>query len=244
MSERTNENCEISARSDYKGKYFSVVGDSISTLNGFIPEGYALYYTAETMKIAGIENEQDTWWGQIILRLGGRLLRNNSWSGSTVSYHAEFTPGSFAYLDSRMSMLGDADNSPDVIMIYMGVNDWANGTPVETYGNMEARVSFGGSYRIMLDHIKEHYPNAEVWCISPAISSSAVDPDFVFPYCLGGIHIREYAEAIGRAAEEKGCVFVDANRNTTPVEAIDGIHPTKKGMYTLADEILKARGIA
>ena len=51
---------------DYRGKYFSVVGDSISTLYGFIPDGYALYYIPETMKNAGIESEKDTWWGQII----------------------------------------------------------------------------------------------------------------------------------------------------------------------------------
>ncbi|MBP5765882.1 MAG: hypothetical protein J6X47_02735, partial [Clostridia bacterium] len=92
---------------DYKGKYFSVVGDSISTLYGYIPDGYALYYEPATMEVAGIEGPDDTWWGQIIKRLGGKLLKNNSWSGSTVSYHAEFTPGSFAYLDSRMSLLGD-----------------------------------------------------------------------------------------------------------------------------------------
>ncbi|MBO4327192.1 MAG: hypothetical protein J5950_07960 [Clostridia bacterium] len=228
---------------DYKGKYFSVVGDSISTLEGFIPEGYALYYDENTKKIAGIESEDDTWWGQIILRLGGRLLKNNSWSGSTVSYHAEFTPGSFAHLDSRMSLLGDGEKKPDVILIYMGVNDWASGTPIETWGCMEERQSFAGSYRIMLDLIKEHYPDAEVWCISPAISTLRGDPNFEFPYLLGGRHIREYADAIGKVAEEKGCIFVDANKNETLVDALDGIHPDKKGMATLADEILKARGI-
>ena len=228
---------------DYKDKYFSVVGDSISTLNGYIPDGYALYYTEETMKNAGIEDMTDTWWGGIISRLGGKLLKNNSWSGSTVSYHAEFTPGSFAYLDSRMSLLGDGDIKPDVIMIYMGVNDWASGTPTETAEGMEERESFAGSYRIMLDLIKAHYPDAEVWCISPAVSSFRGDPNWEFPYCLGGIHLDNYVNVIKKAAEEKGCIFVDANKNTTPVEALDGIHPTKAGMTVLADEILKARGI-
>lgn len=228
---------------DYRGKYFSVVGDSISTLYGFIPDGYALYYIPETMKLAGIESEKDTWWGQIISRLGGRLLKNNSWSGSTVSYHAEFTPGSFACLDSRMSLLGDGDIKPDVIMIYMGVNDWATGTPIEADGDMEERESFAGSYRIMLDLIKQHYPDAEVWCIAPAVSTLRGDPNFEFPYCLGGRHIREYADAIGKVAAEKGCIFVDANRNTKLVDALDGIHPDKNGMETLADEILTFRGL-
>jgi hypothetical protein len=228
---------------DYKGKYFSVVGDSISTLNGYIPDGYALYYTEETMQNAGIAGQEDTWWGQIISRLGGKLLKNNSWSGSTVSYHEEFTPGSFAYLDSRMSLLGDGSVKPDVVLIYMGVNDWASGTPIEAGEGIEARCSFAGSYRIMLDLIKAHYPDAEIWCISPAVSTLRGDPNFEFPYFLGGRHIREYADAIGKVAAEKGCVFVDANRNRTLVDALDGIHPDKNGMKTLADEILRARGI-
>ena len=229
---------------DYKDKYFSVVGDSISTLNGYIPDGYALCYTEEIMKNAGIEDMTDTWWGQVISRLGGKLLKNNSWSGSTVSYHAEFTPGSFAHLDERMSLLGDGDVKPDVIMIYMGVNDWASGTPIETADGMEERQSFCGAYRIMLDLIKKHYPNAEVWCISPAVSSFRDDPSWKFPYCLGGRHLDEYVAGIKKVAEEKGCIFVDANKNETPVTALDGIHPDKPGMMTLADEILKARSNA
>ncbi len=142
-----------------------------------------------------------------------------------------------------MSLLGDGSIAPDVIMIYMGVNDWASGTPIEAYGGMMENQSFAGAYRIMLDLIKKHYPNAEVWCISPAVSTLRGDPAFEFPYRLGGIHLREYADAIGKVAAEKGCVFVDANKNTRLVDAMDGIHPDKNGMMTLADEILKARGI-
>ncbi len=228
---------------DYKGKYFSVVGDSISTLNGYIPDGYALYYDRDNMARAGIESKDDTWWGQIILRLGGELLKNNSWSGSTVSYHAEFTPGSFAYLDSRMSRLGDGEKKPDVVMIYMGVNDWASGTPIRKKDGGPEEESFTGSYKIMLERIKEHYPEAEIWCIAPAVSTLRGDPNFDFPYYLGGIHLREYAEAIKEVAEEEGCIFVDANRNKILVDALDGIHPDKNGMKTLADEILSKRGI-
>ena len=169
---------------DYKGKYFSVVGDSISTLSGYIPEGYALYYDDEKKRTAEIERWTDTWWGQIISRLDGKLLQNNSWSGSTVSYHAEFTPGSFAHLDSRMSRLGDGDIKPDVIMIYMGVNDWGSGTPIEPKEGMEEKESFVGSYRIMLDLIKQHYPYAEVWCIAPAVSSFRGEPNWDFAFSI------------------------------------------------------------
>ena len=128
-------------------------------------------------------------------------------------------------------------------MIYMGVNDWASGTPIEAKDGMPENESFCGSYRIMLDLIKQHYPDAEVWCISPAVSTHRDEQNWEFPYCLGGTHLDEYVAGIKKVAAEKGCIFVDANKNVTPVTALDGIHPDKAGMMTLADEILKARGL-
>ena len=128
-------------------------------------------------------------------------------------------------------------------MIYMGINDWACGTPIEDEDGIDEVESFEGAYRTMLDNIKKHYPKAEVWCIAPAVTTLRGVPDYDFPYYMGGIHLRKYADAIGKVAAEKGCIFVDANKNTSAVDAVDGIHPDKNGMYALATEILKARGI-
>lgn len=223
----------------YSGKYFSVVGDSISTLEGYIPEGYALYYDENNRRTANVHSPGDTWWGQVIDYFGGRLLVNNSWSGSTVSYHAEFTPGSFAQLDSRMSLLGRGGAAPAVVMIYMGVNDWASGTKISPEEGVPEEESFEGSYRIMLGKIKKYYPEAEIWCITPAVSSCSADPDFEFPYYLGGRHLSEYVETIRKVGRGEGCLVVDANTCTEPVDAIDGIHPNAEGMKTLSRAIIE-----
>ena len=69
----------------YFGKKFSVLGDSISTLEGCHPQGYKVFFKDEICKRTGVVKETDTWWGKVICFFGGELLVNNSWSGSRVT---------------------------------------------------------------------------------------------------------------------------------------------------------------
>ena len=64
----------------YYKKQFSVLGDSISTLAGFNPKGYNVFYDGENRERANVKEMQDTWWGKVIDFFGGELLVNNSWS--------------------------------------------------------------------------------------------------------------------------------------------------------------------
>lgn len=61
----------------------SVLGDSASTLFGYSHPSDAVFYTAAKHYETGVYSLSDTWWGQVIDTLGGRLLVNNSFSGST-----------------------------------------------------------------------------------------------------------------------------------------------------------------
>lgn len=56
----------------YQDKLFSFLGDSITTLDGFNPPGYSVFYDKSTCLRAGIGGVTDTWWGR-------------SWIASTVS---------------------------------------------------------------------------------------------------------------------------------------------------------------
>jgi len=40
----------------YADKYFSVVGDSISTLEGFNPDGYKVFYYGERKELSAIHS--------------------------------------------------------------------------------------------------------------------------------------------------------------------------------------------
>lgn len=48
----------------YKNKLFSILGDSISTLDGYNPREYEVFYKFENCYKANIYVPQDTWWGE------------------------------------------------------------------------------------------------------------------------------------------------------------------------------------
>lgn len=48
----------------YRNKNFSILGDSISTLKGYNPDGNKVFYDTEKCAKANINGPQDTWWGK------------------------------------------------------------------------------------------------------------------------------------------------------------------------------------
>lgn len=79
----TEGNVSRSISNRLKGRGFSVLGDSISTLMGWVPEGWRVHYEGE-VHVDGVERPQDTWWGRVIDHFGGYLVANSSFSGSVV----------------------------------------------------------------------------------------------------------------------------------------------------------------
>ena len=70
-------------------KNILIFGDSYSTYEGYIPDGYPTYYSpqgrTEGPSVTKMRME-DTWWARCIKEINGNLLLNNSWSGSTIGY--------------------------------------------------------------------------------------------------------------------------------------------------------------
>ena len=68
---------------------FVIFGDSYSTYKDRIPEGYPTFYTPDevppTEKVRNMTAEE-TWWGRLVQETDARLVRNDSWSGSTLGY--------------------------------------------------------------------------------------------------------------------------------------------------------------
>ena len=62
-----------------------ILGDSYSTFEGHIPDGFATYYSP-TDNRTDVRCVEQTWWHILCEEMGLRLVQNNSWSGSTVSY--------------------------------------------------------------------------------------------------------------------------------------------------------------
>lgn len=50
-------------KNDYKNKYFSILGDSISTFEHYSEPDYAAYYDVSHKLEADVLTMYDTWWG-------------------------------------------------------------------------------------------------------------------------------------------------------------------------------------
>lgn len=231
----------------YCGKQFSILGDSISTLAGYNPKGYKVFYDGENCEKSCVKEMKDTWWGKVIDFFGGELLVNNSWSGSRVTRlpdRDKLFPSGCS--DERTSSLHINNIKPDVIIVYLGTNDWAFGA-AEHYTDYILTEdfhcnSFDFAYSTMLSKIKANYPNAEIWCCTLNTTFMSSNPYFKFPYTYGGTHIEEYNQIIKDTASLYQCKVINLYDYYLPYDSIDGSHPNAQGMNTLATLLIKEIG--
>lgn len=227
---------------NYENKFFSVLGDSISTLNGCTEPNEAAFYQGMVQFEADIFLQEDTWWGKVISHFGGFLLRNHSFSGSTVHRSPWHEIESYACSHERTSALHREDQLPDVIMIFMGINDWGGGTKLrpEKETEREDISFFSVAYQTMLERLRVNYPEAELWCFTLPVSTCTKKENFHFPYCYGGEHIEKYCEIIRACASESDARLIDLYTFCEPYDTIDGFHPNANGMKTLAEGVIRA----
>ncbi len=110
-----------------------IIGDSYSSFEGCIPDGYATYYS-QTMG-TDVRSPEQTWWRKFAQAEGVNIVLNDSWSGSTVCYTGRISP-EYAYKSSfvnRMHKLIESDffkkNGIDTVFIFGGTNDsWLKAT--------------------------------------------------------------------------------------------------------------------
>lgn len=106
----------------------SILGDSYSTFESYIPDGNATWYTP-VLKIerTDVDDVRQTWWWQLISEGGYILGINESYSGATVSYTGyngkDYSDRSFI---TRLKNIC----ASDILFIFGATNDdWA-GAPM------------------------------------------------------------------------------------------------------------------
>lgn len=219
------------------GKYLSVLGDSVSTLEGYNPEGCKVFYTKENCALAGIDSPEDTWWGMLAAYLGCELLVNHSVSGSRVTKLPDRdTLAPSGCCDGRTSALHKQGTMPDIIIVYLGTNDWYNGVSLEHKHGIQRLLdqSFTYAYNNMLSKLKSNYPLSEIWCCT-LCPSDVKNSDGEFPFEKAGIHMQAYCDLIKSIAAERGCKVLDLFSHNIFYSTVDGYHPDSEGMKTLCD---------
>lgn len=238
----------------------SIMGDSISTFEGCNPAGFRVFYEGAQCEATGVREVRDTWWAQVVDALGGELLVNGSFSGSMVE-GAGFPA---ANSTERVAVLARDGKTPDVVLIFMGINDYGwGGADAQTAGRSSARPvclddaslgamsepglavpaaaeHFGVAYSAMLARLRAAYPQAEVWCCTLCPGRMASSEESTFTYRLRGVPFNAYNDAIRAAARENGCHVADMRALGRDYETLDGTHPTARGMRQFASFVLRA----
>ena len=221
----------------------AILGDSISTYAGSIPEEYPSFYASED-----VVEETDTWWGKII---ADNYTKSgiSSYSGCYVLPVGDPDGQSptTASSDGRIENLKGADGSPpDIILVYLGTNDCnatvVNGSEFVLTKDEEAShtgtKSFESAYEDLLYKLESKYVNAYILCCTiPPQSwglSGELNHDGLDHYA------NDYNEVIRSAASKYQCGIIDfascwdegsIASYTLPG---DGVHPNKAGMEKMS----------
>ncbi len=202
-----------------------IFGDSYSTFKGYVPEGYAVYYSEEGREETDVNKVGQTWWHQVISECGMNLVLNNSWSGSTIGYTGyggEDCSRTSSFICRLKKLVEDGffeKNKIDTVFIFGGTNDSWSDAPLG---------------ELKFDDTKEE----DLYCVLPAIchffreiKSLLEDADI---YCIINTELKEkVTEGLKTASEKFGITAI-------PLKDIDknSGHPTIKGMNAINKQVI------
>lgn len=198
----------------------SILGDSYSTFDGYIPLGNAVWYdTRPNPKKTDVSDVKHTWWWQFISRGGYILGVNDSYSGATISYTgyngADYSDRSFI---TRLPNLG----SPDMLLIFGATNDSWAGVKVGEYTYAEPLsgpqlYEFRPAMARLLSEAVNRYPGTEIYFI---INSELRD---------------DITQSIREVCDHYSVKYIQLH----DIDKISG-HPSRAGMTAIADQLLEA----
>ncbi len=206
-----------------------IFGDSYSTFKGYIPEGYAVYYSETPRPDTDVTRVEETWWYPVMAEKNLNLVLNDSWSGSTIGYTAYNNVdcsriNSFIY---RLQKLIDqgffTKQQIDTVFVFGGTNDsWAdaplgqvqleNWTREELFYVLPAIGYF-------LHLLRQTLPRAKIYCLV----NTELKPEIVDCF-------RSACDAYGITA----VVFEKIHKQCG--------HPTVQGMLDMKNALLQVMG--
>ncbi len=245
--EMTEEEEALAQSIRLEGMSLSILGDSISTFDGWIPGECTVFYPRD----GEVTDVSETWWMQLLEETGMELCSNNSSAGSTCtgdSLCAE--EPSYGCSGGRISLLmGQQGKMPDIIVVYMGINDLLKGVPLgENDGTqlVEEGVvdNFSDAYSLILDKLASDYPISQVYCCSlTPVGEWGTDQPFVVFKNHRGFTAADYSERIRIIAENKGVSVIDLDDCGIMIDNLhemtsDGVHLTPAGMACVKEAVL------
>ena len=209
-------------------KNIMIFGDSYSTFAGYIPQGYAVYYSSAESDNTDVRRVEETWWHSLCSDLALNLIRNDSWSGSTLGntgYSGDCSgTSSFIYrLEKLEAENFFKENDIDTVFVFGCTNDsWANAPLGELKLNdftKEDLFSVCPAIGYFIGRLKEILPEANI----VFLINTDLKP--------------EIGDAIKTASEHYGTSYI-------AFESIDKRcgHPTIQGMRDIKNQVQEFLG--
>lgn len=202
-------------------KTFSILGDSYSTFQGWIPSGNDCYYP-NPENVADVLQVEQTWWYQLMQRKGLRLLCNESYSGATVCAQTRDTQppeSSFTVRAHYLKIFTDENGAgPDCVILFGCTNDsWLErkiGTVMFENRTAEDLNCVLPAYCDTVEVLHTENPGAKIVCVI----NTDLNP--------------EISQGMLEAAAHYGAVAVQLEN----IHKQNG-HPSALGMQQIADQV-------
>lgn len=218
-----------------KGKWLSILGDSISTFDGVsnsVQENLgdnAVHYISQIA-------QADTYWQQVVDELGMQLCVNNSWGGAYLSMRTpnvnadKDSDGSLSSGVARANKLAKSDGTiPDYIIVFLGINDLNAGVSGDVILS---------AYIKMLQRISSTYPNAKVFCVNMPNRNIGNSP------LVYNTAIASAIERVNVDMDKENIYLVDLYNSKLQgaiyqENSFDNLHPNAGGMDYLSEIIIE-----
>ncbi len=202
-----------------------ILGDSYSTFKGHIPEGFDFWYSEAESPNTDVRKVEETWWHQLLAETESNLVRNCSFSGTTVcntGYDgADCREISFIGRVEKLASKGFfEENRIDTFFIFGGTNDSWAGAPL---GEL----------------MYENHSEEELYKVLPAfchllsrVKAVAVGARII---CMINCDIKdEITEGFKIACERLGVECVALKEISK-----SGGHPNIRGMIQIKDQVME-----
>jgi len=208
---------------------FSILGDSISTFKGFVPQENELFYPKEGVDVINVEH---TWWHLLAKRCNLDLIMNESYSGSRIS-RTGLRPLSSCFQDEkRQSRL-----CGDLIIVFGGTNDWGQADLPVT------KEVFIQAYEQLVAAMLERHSASKLYFCTPLQRTDRT---------LEQVNMHNWSQ-LELAQVVRDCVARHPKANLIDLAAYpihegdgmlaDNLHPTRQGMKTLSHLIQQGLGL-
>lgn len=212
--------CTLSAQAQAKPSV-TIFGDSYSTFEGYLtPDTMETWYfdRHDDPRRTDVSSVRQTWWWQVIQRMGWKLEVNNSWSGATICNtgydDADYTHRSFV---TRLNSLG----SPDIILLLGATNDSWCGAPIGEYKYADWRradlYTFRPALAYLLSHLQDRYPTARLYYILNSDLKESINA------------------SVAQICQHYGVPLI----RLSGIDKTSG-HPNIRGMQQIADQVVAA----